>query len=237
MILLGPSDPFPPTHLARQDLDGLLAIGADLSPQRLLAAYRQGIFPWGTLEGLPLWHAPDPRMVLFPQEIRISRSLRKILRRQQYEIRLDSDFTGVIEACANVPRPNQDGTWISREMMTAYLELHHLGWAHSVETWINGELAGGLYGLAIGRVFFGESMFSRCSNASKIAFTHLAHYLSAQQFGMIDCQMHTRHLASLGAREISGKEFSQHLADLTRSSPLPARWPVEGARHGWQEYA
>jgi len=233
MILLGPSDPFPPANLAHQDLDGLLAIGADLSPQRLLDAYRQGIFPWGTLDGLPLWHAPDPRTVLFPDELRISHSLGKTLRQGQYEIRLDTAFSTVITACAAAPRPGQGGTWITPDMQAAYLHLHRLGWAHSVETWIDGELAGGLYGLAIGHMFYGESMFSRCTDASKIALAHLCRFLCKHRFGMIDCQMYTPHLASLGARQLNAVEFLQRLRQLTGETASPAPWPADAAHFDW----
>lgn len=233
MILLGPSDPFPPTHLARQDLGGLLAVGADLSPQRLLDAYRQGIFPWGTFEALPLWHCPDPRMVLFPEEIRISRSLCKTLRQRQYSIRLDSAFASLITACASTPRPGQDGTWISPEMQQAYIELHQLGWAHSVETWMEDKLVGGLYGLAIGGMFFGESMFSQQPDASKIALAHLARFLSSQGFGMIDCQMHTPHLASLGARELDVGGFHYQLEKLVNQPRTPQSWPIDSADFEW----
>lgn len=232
--LLGPLDPFPAVDTAREDLGGLLAVGADLSPARLLDAYRMGVFPWGTYEGLPLWYTPDPRMVLFPGEERIHRSLLKTLRKGDYEIRLDSDFRGVIEACAATPRPGQDGTWISADMRSAYVRLFELGWAHSVETWVGGELAGGLYGLAIGRMFYGESMFSRRTDASKIAFAHLARFLTRENFGMIDCQMHTSHLASLGAREIPRAEFNRRLAELTASPGGRGRWPVDGARFDWK---
>lgn len=233
LTLLGPFDPFPPVATARADLGGLLAVGADLSPERLLDAYGQGIFPWGTIEELPLWYCPDPRMVLFPDALRITRSLAKTLRQGRYQVRLDSDFAGVIGACASTPRPGQDGTWISAPMRHAYIRLHELGWAHSVETWVEGELAGGLYGLAIGGMFYGESMFSRRDNASKIAFAHLSRYLSSHQFGMIDCQMHTHHLASLGAREIPRQEFSRRLRALV-SQPRPrGPWPTDGAHFAW----
>jgi len=235
MILLDLSDPFPPVCLARQNAGGLLAIGADLSPQRLLDAYRQGIFPWGTHEGLPLWHYPDPRMVLFPDKIRISRSLYKTLRQGRYNIRLDSAFDEVIQACAEKPRPSQNGTWISPEMQAAYIRLHELGWAHCVETWVDGELVGGLYGLAIGRVFFGESMFSHRTDASKIAFAHLARFLASQRFGMIDCQMHTSHLASLGACEIAGSEFHGHLTKLIDESATPQHWPEDACSFDWSQ--
>lgn len=215
-------------------MGGLLAIGADLAPERLLAAYRQGIFPWGTYETQPLWYCPDPRMVLFPQEIRITRSLRKTLRRGGYEVRLDSDFAGVIRRCASTPRPDQDGTWITPDMEAAYQRLHELGWAHSVETWVEGELAGGLYGLAIGGMFYGESMFAHRTDASKIAVAHLARYLAQEGFGMIDCQMHTDHLASLGAREIAVGDFLTRLHALTAQQRPPGPWRADAARGDWE---
>ncbi len=214
-------------------MGGLLAIGADLSPSRLIDAYCRGIFPWGTLEGQPLWYSPNPRMVLFPDEIRLTRSLRKTLRQGRYEIRLDSDFPGVIARCSETPRRGQDGTWISSDMRLAYIALHELGWAHSVETWVEGELVGGLYGLAIGRVFYGESMFSHRTDASKIAFAHLVRFLSDRKFGMIDCQMHTHHLASLGAREIPLGEFLAQLDRLAQPPSNSGAWPRHGALCDW----
>jgi len=229
---LGPLDPFPPVAAAHAEMNGLLAVGGELLPDRLLDAYRRGIFPWGTVEGQPLWYSPDPRMVLFPPEFRLTRSLRKILRNGPLTVKFDSDFAGVIDGCAATPRPGQDGTWISTDMRDAYLRLHELGWAHSVETWEEGELVGGLYGLAIGRMFYGESMFSRRDNASKFAFAHLIRYLQHHGFGMIDCQMYTTHLASLGAREIPRSQFLDRLRQLTTAggrsdwsaTGLPAEW-------------
>lgn len=232
--LLGPLDAFPPLAQAHSDYGGLLAIGADLSPGRLLDAYRQGIFPWGTLEGLPLWYSPDPRMVLFPAEFCLHRSLRRILRQGRYEIRLDSQFPAVIAACAATPRPGQDGTWIGPDMQMAYILLHELGWAHSVETWMEGELVGGLYGIAIGGAFFGESMFAHRSNASKIAFAHLVAFLRERNFAMIDCQMHTQHLASLGARTIARDEFAAQLSRLTAQPTAHGRWPTAAAQREWR---
>jgi leucyl/phenylalanyl-tRNA--protein transferase len=230
---LGPLDPFPPVEQARTDMGGLLAVGADLRPERLLLAYRQGIFPWGTVDGEPLWYSPDPRMVLIPAEFRLTRSLRKTLRNGRHEVRFDHDFAAVIAACAGMPRPGQDGTWISGEMMRAYIRMHELGWAHSVEVYVEGDLVGGLYGLAIGRAFFGESMFARRRDASKIAFAHLVSYLVAHHFGLIDCQMRTKHLASLGAREIPRREFSARLDELTRP-PRPAeRWTAADLAVDW----
>ena len=219
--------------MARADMGGLLAVGADLSPARILNAYRHGIFPWGTVERQPLWYSPDPRMVLFPGEFRLTRSLRKNLRARQYEVRFDSVFAAVIDACAATPRPGQDGTWISRDMMDAYLRLHELGWAHSVEVYVEGNLTGGLYGLGIGRMFYGESMFSRRSNASKIAFAHLVRYLLAHDFAMVDCQMRTEHLASLGGREIPRDDFLARLQQLIRPEQRRGRWTADDLDVNW----
>ena len=215
--------PFPPVCQALRRPNGLLAAGGDLSPQRLLAAYAQGIFPWYS-EGEPiLWWSPDPRMVLFPDELRVTRSLRKVLRNRPYEIRFDTAFRRVMEACA-APRAGQSGTWITAEMIEAYTRLHALGFAHSVETWIDGELAGGLYGVALGGVFYGESMFHRVRDASKIALVHLVEHLRRLGFGLIDCQMKTTHLASLGAREIPRAEFVRLLRKLIESPHHPGPW-------------
>lgn len=227
--LLAPDSPFPPLSAASDEYGGLLAAGADLSPQRLLAAYRRGIFPWGRLEGYPLWYSPDPRMVLFPEEFRLSRSLRKILRSgrlagQPFSVSFDQDFAAVITACAETPRPGQQGTWIDSAMRAAYVKLHELGWAHSVEVRVEGKLVGGLYGLAIGRMYFGESMFSHQDNASKLAFAHLIHLLQDQGFGLIDCQMHTPHLASLGGREIPRSDFCARLETLIAQGPAQSSW-------------
>ncbi|MDR2837962.1 MAG: leucyl/phenylalanyl-tRNA--protein transferase [Azonexus sp.] len=221
---LGLFDPFPPVASARAEMGGLLAIGGDLSPERLLDAYCQGIFPWGTIEGLPLWYSPDPRMVLFPAQFRLSRSLARTLRSGIFEIRYDSDFSGVIAACAATPRPGQDDTWITPDMMAAYCRLHQLGWAHSVEAYAAGKLVGGLYGLQIGRAFYGESMFALRPDASKAAFAHLIRELSARRVGLIDCQVHTRHLASLGGREIPRAEFLAQLKTLTAEPETPGHW-------------
>lgn len=230
---LGPLDLFPPVESAREDMGGLLAVGGDLQPDRILDAYRRGIFPWGTVDGQPLWYSPDPRMVLFPEEFRLTRSLRRTLRAGRFEVRFDSDFPGVMAACASTPRDGQDGTWITPEMRHAYTRLHELGWAHSVETYADGVLVGGLYGMAIGRMFYGESMFSRRSDASKVAFAHLIDYLVTHQFGMIDCQMYTDHLASLGGREIPRAEFLVRLSALTASGSPRTLWstdPLDPAR-------
>ena len=222
--------PFPPVESALRRPNGLLCAGGDLSPERLLEAYRHGIFPWFS-EGEPiLWWSPDPRMVLFPQELKISRSLARTLRRGQYEVRLDTSFPSVIRECS-LPRADQDGTWITPEMQQAYGRLHELGHAHSVETWIGGRLAGGLYGMAIGRVFYGESMFTRVPDASKIALAHLARHLERNGFAVIDCQMKTAHLASLGAREIPRRELLQGLEACTAEGRKPGKWPRDGAKN------
>lgn len=213
-------DPFPPPERALREPAGLLAAGADLSPHRLLAAYRNGIFPWYNAGQPVLWWSPDPRMVLFPAEFRVPRSLAKRLRRRDYEIRVDTAFESVMRACAE-PRSDDAGTWITADMIAAYCALHRLGHAHSVETWINGELAGGLYGIALGRMFYGESMFARQPDASKIALAHLVHRLERRHFGLIDCQMNTAHLARFGAREIPRSDFLRHVAELV-NCPLHA---------------
>jgi leucyl/phenylalanyl-tRNA--protein transferase len=227
------SEAFPPLELALRDPNGLLCAGGDFSPQRIVEAYRNGIFPWYSPGEPILWWSPDPRMVLVPSAITISRSLRRTLRAGAHQIRLDSDFAAVIGACARTPRKGQAGTWISGQMQAAYCRLHELGFAHSVETWLDDKLVGGLYGLAIGRMFYGESMFSHATDASKIALAHLARFLEAQGFGLIDCQMSTPHLASLGAREIPRREFIERLRELTAMAPIQGRWAVDGASRGW----
>lgn len=224
---------FPPLEHALTEPNGLLCAGGDLSPQRILHAYQRGIFPWYARGEPILWWSPDPRMALFPSEFRISRSLRKALRLGNYEIRLDHDFPAVIRACAKSRRRGQHGTWITAEMQSAYCTLHELGFAHSVETWVGDTLVGGLYGLAIGKMFYGESMFSHVTDASKIAIAHLARFLDREGFGLIDCQMNTPHLASLGAREIPRREFTARLQALTAIPPLHGRWPGDGARTDW----
>lgn len=212
---------FPPLEQALREPNGLLAAGGDLSPDRLIRAYRHGCFPWFQ-EGQPiLWWSPDPRMILLPTELHISRSLRKTQRRGHFEVSFDRNFAAVIQGCAG-SRNHSDGTWITPAMQAAYLELHRRGIAHSVEVWQDGQLVGGLYGLAIGRLFFGESMFSRTTDASKIGFITMVEQLRDCGFALIDCQMHTRHLASLGAREIPRREFSAYLARyLDQSGPTP----------------
>ena len=213
---------FPPLEKALQDPNGLLAAGGDLSADRLIAAYRHGCFPWYQ-DGQPiLWWSPDPRTVLFPDELHVSRSLAKLMRQGRYQVSFDGDFAAVIAACA-APRDYADGTWITGSMQAAYLELHRRGIAHSVEVRKDGELVGGLYGLAMGRLFFGESMFSRADNASKVGFATLVEHLRQAGFALIDCQMPTDHLHSLGARAISRASFAEHLATHL-DQPSSATW-------------
>lgn len=219
---------FPPLDKALTEPNGLLAAGGDLSPERLLAAYRRGIFPWNSAGDPILWWSPDPRMVLYPGELKISRSLAKTLRKPDYEVRLDTAFAEVIQACADKPREAQSGTWITEEMQTAYLALHRLGHAHCVETWIDEKLAGGLYGIAIGQAFYGESMFSNNRDASKIALAHLCAYLKRAGFGIIDCQMETAHLTSLGAQAIRRSDFASRLDELCPRGDGPGLWPPNG---------
>jgi leucyl/phenylalanyl-tRNA--protein transferase len=223
---LQPDEPFPPVQSALADPNGLLAAGGTLTVERLLDAYTQGIFPWFS-EGQPvLWWSPDPRMVLNPSEIRITPSLAKTLRRRRYEVRADTVFREVMHACA-APRTGQDGTWISAEMINAYCALHERGIAHSMETWIDGKLAGGLYGVAIGRMFYGESMFTRVPDASKIALVHLARHLQRRGFELIDCQVHTSHLARMGAREMPRASFMRKLNELVNYPPIPGPWVLD----------
>jgi len=217
---------FPPVELALTEPDGLLAVGGSLSPERLFDAYRHGIFPWYS-EGQPiLWWSPDPRSVLRPEQLKISRSLRKTLRRGDYEVTMDTAFKAVMESCA-APRPGQSGTWITEEMLEAYVQIHRLGLAHSVESWHEGELCGGLYGVAIGRAFFGESMFTRRSEASKVAFVHLVRQLEAWGYELIDCQMQTQHLDSLGAELMPRRTFVDRLSELCASPGGPSIWRLD----------
>ena len=228
--------PFPPLGAALPN--GLLAASGELTPSRLLDAYRQGIFPWFSAGDPVFWWSPDPRTVLFPAEFRLSRSLNRTLRRGGFRVRLDSAFSQVMAACASVPRPGQDGSWITARIKSAYGALHKAGWAHSVETWrvdADGEtLIGGLYGVAIGRMFYGESMFAHRADASKIAFAHLIRYLRQHAFGLLDCQVRTEHLLSLGAREIPRAEFVARLSRLTVEAAQPGLWPEDGAARPWR---
>jgi len=205
---------FPPLHFALAEPNGLIAIGGDLSTQRLLNAYRHGVFPWFS-EGDPImWWSPSPRMVLLPDELRISKSLKKTLSKQRFETKLNTAFRDVISACSNVTRANQDGTWINHDMIDAYCDLHQHGHAISSESWLNDELVGGCYGVIINKMFYGESMFHTQTDASKVAFVQLVEHLRNQDVGMIDCQMTTPLLASFGGREISREDFSQTLKKL-----------------------
>ncbi len=213
---------FPALDKAMRDPNGLLAAGGDLSAERLVQAYRHGCFPWYQ-DGQPiLWWSPDPRTVLFPDELHVSRSLRKFIRQGHYQVSFDQDFAAVIAACA-APRDYADGTWITDSMQAAYLKLHSQGFAHSVEVRQNGELVGGLYGLAMGRLFFGESMFSRADNASKVGFVTLVEHLQQAGFVLIDCQMPTEHLHSLGARAIPRATFADYLQRYL-DQPNSANW-------------
>lgn len=213
---------FPPPDLAEPD--GLLAIGGDLSPKRLLTAYSLGIFPWYAPGEPILWWSPDPRLVLEPSGIHISRSVQKLLRQQKYTIRLDSAFPAVIEACASAPRKTGNGTWITDEMKVAYIQLHELGFAHSVECWQADTLVGGLYGISIGHIFCGESMFSKLPNTSKIALIVLADLLKSREFHLIDCQVPTAHLISLGAFEMKRSEFLKRLEKAIQFPSLVGKW-------------
>lgn len=210
-----PADAFPDIESALIEPNGLLAIGGDLKPERLLCAYRRGIFPWYS-DGQPiLWWSPDPRAVLLPHRFHVSRSLRKVLRQRLFDVTIDRDFQGVVRGCA-APRRDQDGTWITRAMAAAFTRLHALGHAHSVECWQDGALAGGLYGVAMGRVFFGESMFSALSNASKVALAHLC----KMGFELIDCQIPNAHLMRLGAEMMARREFATLLDRWCESAPV-----------------
>jgi leucyl/phenylalanyl-tRNA--protein transferase len=213
---------FPPLHKALSEPNGLLAAGGDLSADRLIRAYRHGCFPWFQ-DGQPiLWWSPDPRTVLFPEELHVSRSLGKILRQARYRVTFDQDFAAVIKACA-APRSYANETWITGTMQDAYMDLHRRGLAHSVEVWDQDELVGGLYGLAMGQLFFGESMFSRADNASKVGFATLVERLSAWGFVLIDCQMPTQHLHSFGAQSIPRQHFADYLQRYL-DQPTNADW-------------
>lgn len=220
---------FPPTRLAQQSPNGLLAIGGDLSPRRLLTAYGQGIFPWFSEGEPPLWWAPDPRCVLTPDAIRVSRRWCRWLRKSQMKVTADCSFTATVEACA-APRVGSGGTWILPDMIAAYEELHRLGYAHSIEVWLADELVGGLYGVSLGGVFFAESMFSRQSNGSKVALLALCRQLYDWGFALIDVQMESEHLLSMGAENLPRLEFEQRLTLAL------ARETVRGSWHGCWEF-
>ncbi len=204
---------FPPVHLAQPD--GLLAVGGDLSTQRLLLAYRNGIFPWYEGEYI-LWWCPDPRFILFPSELKVSKSMKQLFNKEQFIFTINKAFTDVIGNCKTISRREQESTWITNEVKDAFIHLHQLGFAHSAEVWLNDELVGGLYGVRLGNIFFGESMFSKQSNASKYAFIKYVEYLKGENVVMIDCQVYTEHLESLGARMISRKEFIEIVLEQTK---------------------
>src|SRR5215468_10404099 len=215
---------FPPVHLAE---DGLLALGGDLRPERLLLGYTQGIFPWYA-ENLPiLWHSPDPRMVMTTRDLVIQRSLKKAIRRQPYRLTMDAAFPDVLRGCAEVPRPGQTGTWLIPEMVDAYAKLHELGFAHSIEAWSGDELVGGLYGVSLGAAFFGESMFARASDASKIAFVACVRQLDAWNIGLNDCQVHTDHLERFGAYEVPRARYLELLKIALDEPTRRGRWVFE----------
>ena len=216
-------EPFPPVERALRNPNGLLAAGGDLSAGRLLDAYRHGIFPWYSGAEPLLWWSPDPRMVLYCDELKVSRSLAKSARNKGYEVRIDTCFSKILDSCSE-PRRGESGTWLGRDMKAAYLALHHAGCAHSFETWLGDDLVGGLYGVTIGRMFYGESMFSRETDASKVALVSLVGFLRERKFPLVDCQMHTPLLASLGAREIPRRSFLRALATLVDYAEPAGKW-------------
>ena len=227
---LGKELAFPPPEEAEPG--GLLAVGGGLEPERLLLAYSLGIFPWYDEELPILWHSPDPRMVLRPGELRVSRSLRKVLRAGRFELTLDSAFERVIRACAETPRPDQPGTWITEEMIAAYGRLHELGFAHSAEAWQAGTLVGGLYGVSLGSCFFGESMFALRSDASKVAFVSLVKQLERWGIDLVDCQVHTDHLARFGASQWPRARFLEELRRRLEQPTRRGRWRFDAAETG-----
>lgn len=226
VFLLSDTIDFPPPHLASKD--GLLAVGGDLNPKRLIMAYRMGIFPWFS-DGDPiLWWSPDPRLVLYPHEIKISRTLKKVLKKNTFSVTMDLAFDEVINQCAQVRLQKKQGTWIVEEMIDAYCKLHRSGFAHSVEVWQQGDLAGGLYGVSLGKCFFGESMFTRISNASNVALIKLAKYLNELSFDMIDCQVATEHLIRFGARRIPRTLFLKQLEASLNAPTQRGKWEYVG---------
>jgi len=224
VFLLSEKIAFPPPHLALKE--GLLAIGGDLSQQRLLLAYSMGIFPWFSENDPIMWWSPDPRLVLYPDDIKISRTLKKILKKEMFTITFDTAFERVINACAQIRIEKNEGTWIVQEMVDAYCRLHEAGFAHSVEAWHRGQLAGGLYGLSLGKSFFGESMFTRISNASSVALVRLVEYLKARSFDMLDCQISTAHMIRFGAREIPRSIFLKQLKKSLAVSTQKGKWSL-----------
>lgn len=218
---------FPPTQLALTDPDGLLAIGGDLTPEWLLNAYQKGIFPWFNEEDPILWWSPNPRSVLFLENLIVRKSLIKVIRKQKFMVTLDTAFEKVMENCSKITRPGQNGTWILPKMRDAYTQLHQKGHAHSVEVWQNGELVGGLYGVALGKMFYGESMFSQVSDASKVGFVALCQQLKAWGFEIIDSQVETQHLKSLGTQLITREHFESILKRKTQQKFPPKAWQFE----------
>lgn len=212
---------------ARAEPDGLLAVGGDLAPERLLTAYAEGIFPWYSDSTPILWWSPDPRLVLEPERLHVPRSLRRTIRAGTYRVTADEAFARVIGRCAERPRPGQDGTWITEEMRDAYVRLHELGFAHSFEAWEGDELAGGLYGVSLGAAFFGESMFADRPDASKVAFVRSVEWLASRDVNIIDCQVKTEHLLRFGAREVPRATFLRRLAAALRSPTRRGRWSLE----------
>jgi leucyl/phenylalanyl-tRNA--protein transferase len=215
---------FPPVHLATPE--GLLAVGGDLSPRRLLLAYQCGIFPWYSDDDPILWWSPDPRLVLYLSELKVSHSLKRTIRKARYKITMDTHFQQVIESCAQTRSKSRQGTWITTEMVHAYTRLHKMGIAHSVETWHQDEIVGGLYGVSLGRCFFGESMFSTMTDASKVALVYLRDYLQDRKFDIVDCQLPTDHLIRMGARKITRSAFISQLNLSLRHSTLKGPWHI-----------
>lgn len=215
---------FPPTSLALEDPNGLLAVGGDLTPEWLLLAYSKGIFPWFNPGEPILWWSPDPRSVLFIEDLKVSKNLAKLMRQEKFSVTFDHAFQEVMKACASIERKDQDGTWITRGMYRAYSKLHEMGYAHSVEVWFEGKLVGGLYGVALGKVFFGESMFSAMSNTSKVALVALSEKLAEWGFRFIDTQVETEHLKSLGASLIERKDFELLVQEHSQQSFPPQKW-------------
>jgi leucyl/phenylalanyl-tRNA--protein transferase len=215
---------FPPAEEANEE--GLLAVGGDLSPERLLLAYESGIFPWFIHQKLVYWFSPNPRMILLPDELKVSKSMMQVLKKNTFTFTFDTDFEAVMKGCQSVKREGQRGSWITKEFINAYMRLHKLGLAHSVEVWQDEKLVGGLYGVSLGKCFFGESMFSLMPNASKAGFITLTQWLKQQDFTLIDCQVHTPHLESLGAKEIARKQFLQLLKGALKYSTLKGKWAL-----------
>jgi len=224
--LLGP-DPTVWPDISQTASDGILAMGGDLAPRRLVEAYRRGIFPWYS-EGLPiLWHSPDPRFVLVPSKLHVPKSLEKQLKRKPYEVRLDTAFEQVIDACGKTKRPGQRGTWITRDMRAAYVKLHALGLAHSAEAWLDGQLVGGLYGISLGSMFYGESMFARAPDASKVAFVTMVRHLVSIGIGLIDCQQETEHLARFGAEGWNRADFVTEVSRRVKDPTVEGKWALQ----------